>query len=161
MLEPAALKGGLQWWEGFIGDDGEFAIDPEKQGTPAIVAFQEISGETTSLALEIRGCDVGRKDQAYRKKLLQSALKATLLKLGLEQPHRGRPHDANRSESIAYSRDHQRLTKQKIATQFCNCGNKWHIRLCFDRLDALADGFYSVQRSRFEKLVKRQRRFNS
>ena len=55
-LQPFALKPGeIQWWEGFIAADGEFAINAEKQGTPGILAFQEIIGDNTSLALEIRG----------------------------------------------------------------------------------------------------------
>jgi len=161
-LQPIALKPGtIQWWEGFIAADGEFAINAEKQGTPGILAFQEISGDNTSLALEIRGPDVGRQDPAFRKTLLKSALKAALLRLGLEQPRRGRRHDDQRAEKIAHARDHKRLKNLNIARQFCDCGQQRHAGRCFDRLNAVADSFYSVQRSHFEKLVKSQARINS
>lgn len=163
-LEPVALRprgDPLRWWEGFICADGEFVIDPEKQGTPGVLAFQEISGDNTSLAVEIRGRDVGRKDARFRKTLLKSALKQVLLQIGLEQPRRGRPHDAQRAENIAHSRDHERLTNREIARKFCNCGQQRHTRECFDRLGASANSFYSVQRSQFQKLLKSQYRQNS
>src|SRR5208283_697515 len=126
-LEPAALRARgdpTHWWQGFIGVDGKFAINPEKQGTPAVLVFQEISGENMSLALEIRGPDVGTRDPAFRRTLLKSVLKEALLQLGLEQSRPGRPHHAQRAEGIAYNRDHKRLTKQKIAAQFCDCGEQ-------------------------------------
>jgi hypothetical protein len=163
-LRPTSLRPSvdpIQSWEGFIGADGEFAVNPEKEGTPGIVAFQEIGGNYSSLALEVRGRDVGNKDPAFRKRLLKSALKEILLQLGLEQPRPGRPHDARRSESIAYSRDHQQLTKQKLAMQFCDRGQQRHTKQCFDRLGGLADSFYSVQKAHLAKLVSRQGQINS
>jgi hypothetical protein len=155
-LEPVALHGPHQYWQGLIRENGEFATNAEKQGTPAILVFQELSGDAPSLALEIRGRDVGKKDPAFRKTLLESALKETLLKLSLQKPHRGRPHDADRAELIAHARDHEHLEMPGIATKFCDCRQSRHGAKCFDRLNSQADSFYSIQRSRLEKLVKSQ-----
>ena len=140
----------------FISKDGKFAVDSEQPGTPAILAFLEIQGDNASLALEVRGPAVGKTEPVFRKALLKGVLNELLLQLGLAQRTPGRPHDSERAENIAYSRDHEHLTKQKLALKYCNCGRSQHTRLCFDKLNALADSYYSVQRSRFEKLVKSQ-----
>lgn len=163
-LKPAALKhvsdDPLECWQGFIGTDGVFAIKADTEGTPAILAFQEITGDIASLALEIRGRAVAQKDPTFRKALLESALKEVLLKLGLQRAQRGRPHDSRRAGMIAYARDHEGRGKGDIARRFCKCGQRRHGRQCFRPLDLLADSFYAVQRSRLEKLVKRQGRNN-
>jgi hypothetical protein len=164
-LQPAALqpalKGPLECWAGFVDAGGGFSIDSEKNGTPAILAFQEIAGEITSLALEIRGRELSNKNPGFRRTLLQSALKSALQKLNLQQPHPGRPHDSRKAEQIALARDHECRQNQTIAREFCSCGQGRHTRRCLDRLDALANSFYSVQQSRLEKLIKCQDRKNS
>jgi hypothetical protein len=159
-LEPVALRGSLEWWQGFIAEDGTFTLESEGPGSPGILVYQEIKGEHTSLALEIRGSSVERNDSSFRKTLLNSALRELLLAMKLVQRRRGRPHQAQKAESIAYSRDHQRLTKPRIAGLFCSCGQQRHTRACYDRLDALADNFYAVQRSRFKELIISQHRKN-
>jgi hypothetical protein len=160
-ITPNALSpkfGAITWIEGIVKTTGEFTGDPEAEGKPAILSWQDHTSDPPSFALEICGPGVAPREPAFRRALLQSMIDFVAVELELKRPASGRPHQATQAESAAYLRDHQHSGRAKIAAAFCPCGRSRHTYTCFDRLNKLADSFYRTQRSHFEKLVREHAR---
>jgi hypothetical protein len=150
------LRGSATYLEGIVRPTGEFTRDPEADGTPAILGWQDVSDNPPGLAIEVRGSGVAVQGSA-RRKLLQSIVDCLTVEMGVKRPSAGRPHLAGKAEEAAYLRDHRRAGRAEIAKRLCSCGRS-HTQKCFDRLNKLADSFYRTQRSAFEKLVRDQTR---
>jgi hypothetical protein len=57
-IKPLALcRGPMTWKEGILGPTGEFTGDPEAEGTPAILVWQDVVDDLPSFAIEIRGSE--------------------------------------------------------------------------------------------------------
>ena len=157
-IRPSALRGAMTCKEGIIRPTGEFTCDPEADGTPAVLAWQDNNSDPPGFAIEIRGPGVAAREPEFRRTLLRSMLDHLAVELRLKRPGPGRPSLAPQSEMAAYLRDHQQAGRTTIAKHLCSCGNSHHTQQCFDRLNKLADSFYRTQRFSFEKLVREHAR---
>jgi hypothetical protein len=155
-IQPQALRGSMKWMEGIVRPTGEFTQDPEADGKPAILVWQDTTGNLPGFAIEVCGPGVNFQGPVFRT-LLQSMVDSLTVALELKRPGAGRPHLATQAEAAAYYRDHQKAGRAQIAKSLCSCGRP-HTQKCFDRLNKLADSFYRTQRSAFEKLVRDQTR---
>ncbi len=155
-IRPQALRGSMTWMGGIVRPTGEFTQDPEADGKPAILAWQNNGGNPPGFAIEVRGPSVNLQGPAFRT-LLQSMVDALTVALELKRPSRGRPHLVAQAEKAAYLRDHRKAGRVEVAKSLCPCGRQ-HTQKYFDRLNKLADSFYRTQRSAFEKLVREQTR---
>ena len=157
-IEPRTVHAPMRGYIGIVRPTGEFTGDPEADGTPALLAWQDNSGDPPSLAMEICGPGVGSQEPAFRLTLLRSMVDYLAVELGLRRSRAGRPALATQAEFAAYLRDHRNAGRLAIAQETCSCGNPRHTQKCFDRLNKLADSFYRTQRSNFEKLVQEHAR---
>jgi hypothetical protein len=157
-IQPRSLRGGRSWIEGLVKATGEFTCDPEADGKPANLFWQESADDPPNFAIEICGPGVALGGGIFRGTLLQSMVNCLAIELKLKRPNAGRPHLAEKAEKAAYHRDHLRMGKAHLAKIFCSCGCSQHTQKCFDRLNKLADSFYRIQRSDFAKLVREQTR---
>jgi hypothetical protein len=154
-IRPRLLRGSMAWIEGIIRPDGEFTTDPEAEGRPAMLAWQDSPGDPPAIAIEVCGPGVSTHDPAFHRRLLESMIECLTLALNLKRATAGRPPLGAVTESAAYHRDHLRLGRPQIAKMLCSCGGS-HTQKCFDRLNKLADNFYRNQRAEFAKLVREQ-----
>jgi hypothetical protein len=86
---------------GVVKPTGEFTGDPEAEGKPAILSWQDNSGDPRSFALEICVPGVAQREPAFRRALLQSMVDSVAVQLELKRPAAG-PHQAQRAQSAAY-----------------------------------------------------------
>jgi hypothetical protein len=161
-IKPRALCcGNVTWQEGIITTTGQFSHNPEAEGKPAILVWQDnTSTDPPSFAIEICGPGVAPSEPSFRRALLQSMIDSVSVQLGLKHRVAGRPHHTKEAESVAYLRDHQLAGRWKIAKSLCSCGRSKHTQECCDKLNKLAHSFYRTQRSQFEKLVREHARKN-
>jgi hypothetical protein len=158
-IKPQALKDlPATWIQGIVKPTGEFTRDPEADGNPVCLAWHDSAGEIPSFAIEIRGTALAEREPDFRRTLLQSMVDFLAVELRLKRSRSGRPHLETRAESAAYSRDHERAGRLRIAQALCLCGGSHHTQRCFDRLNKLADSFYRTQQSQFGKLVREHAR---
>jgi hypothetical protein len=153
-IQPRALAAPMTCKEGIIKPTGEFTRDPEADGAPAMLAWQDIPGDQPSLAIEVCGPGIIPREPAFRRALLHSIVDFLSVEWGLKRPSVGRPPLATQAESAAYLRDHRCSGRSTIAKELCSCGKPHHTQKCFDRLSKLADNFYRAQKSSFEELVR-------
>jgi hypothetical protein len=152
-IMPRLLRGSMAWTEGIIRPTGEFTTNPEAEGKPAILVWQDSPGDPPAIAVEVCGPGVSTKDPAFHRKLLESMIECLSLTLKLKRATAGRPPLESAAESAAYHRDHLKIGRAQIAKLLCSCGSS-HTQKCFDRLNKLADNFYRNQRAEFAKLVR-------
>jgi hypothetical protein len=157
-IMPRLLRGSMAWTVGIVRPTGEFTTDPEAEGEPAILAWQDSRDDPPAIAIEVCGPGVNIQDAAFHRTLLESMIECLSIELKLKRATAGRPHLAAAAESAAYHRDHLRVGRAQIAKTLCSCGNSRHTQKCFDRLNKLADSFYRKQRTEFAKLVREQTR---
>ena len=157
-IMPRLLRGSMAWTEGIIRPTGEFTTNPEADGKPAILVWQDSPGDPPAMAVEICGPGVSTKNPAFHRRLLESMFECLSLTLKLKRPTAGRPPLEAAAESAAYHRDHLKVGRAQIARTLCSCGSTRHTQKCFDRLNKLADSFYRNQRTEFAKLVREQTR---
>ena len=157
-IMPRLLRGSMEWTEGIIRPTGELTTDPEAEGKPAILVWQDSPGNPPAIAVEVCGPGVCTKDPAFHRTLLESMIECLSLTLKLKRATAGRPPLEAAAESAAYHRDHLRVGRAQIAKMLCSCGSSRHTQKCFDRLNKLADNFYHNQRVEFAKLIHEQTR---
>jgi hypothetical protein len=157
-ITPRLLRGSVRWMEGTIRPTGQFTKDPEADGKPAIIAWQDDAGNPPAIAIEVCGPGVAIKDPAFQRTLLESMIDCLAVELNLKHATAGRPHLAVMAEAAAYQRDHLKVGRPQITKTLCSCGSTRHTQKCFDRLNKLADSFYRKQRTEFAKLVREQTR---
>jgi hypothetical protein len=157
-IRPRLIRNSMEWMEGIIRPTGEFTTDPEAEGKPAILAWQDSPGDPPAIAIEVCGPGVSITDPAFHRTLLESMIECLCIALKLKRATAGRPPLAAVAESAAYHRDHLRIGRAQVAKILCSCGSSRHTQKCFDRLNKLADSFYRKQRAEFAKLVREQTR---
>lgn len=109
-IQPRLLRGSMAWTEGIIQPTGEFTTDPEADGNPAILAWQNSAGDPPAIAIEVSGLGA-----ALNRKLLESMIECLCIALNLKRPTAGRPPLSPIAESAAYHRDHLKVGRGQIA----------------------------------------------